>query len=427
MKKQKIRAGANITLILSAAGILAAFPFQHTFAGGLLFAAFSAATIGGLADTFAINALFGDPLKVRWPKWMGTHIIARNRERLIDELVDMVENELLTVDAIKEHLQYHNLAEVVAQYLLRHGGSVNVKEMAEKLLGELLERTDAAKLARSIERFLSQHDDALQLSDMLADIGDWSIRNGYDDKTLSFLFRQLAKIAATPQLKVIIGQFVHSAIKAYEGDKFRRRLVDFTAGLNADAISEKAQIWIVTMLEGLADECHPQRTKLKEWLIETVKRLKDDEELRLRVEGTKRKLMDAIWPHISLQPYLSRTFDHFREALAQEGRADEEAFSVKMWLHRQLDAAMDQLKDAERLERLDAGLKSAVLTLLEQSHAAIGRTVRSKLNTYTNEDLIELVKEKAGHDLQFIRLNGIVVGALVGSILYMLTFWIGGV
>lgn len=427
MKKQKIRAGANITLILSAGGILAAFPFQHTFAGGLLFAATSAATIGGLADSFAISALFGDPLKVKWPRWMGTHIIARNRERLIDELVDMVENELLTVDAIKEHLQSHNLAEVIAQYLLRHGGSANVKEIAEKLLGELLERTDADKLTRSVERFLSQHGDALQLSDMLADIGDWSVRNGYDDKAMSFLFQQLAKIAATPQLKNIIEQFVHSAIKAYEGDKFRRRLVDFTAGLNADAISEKAQIWIVTMLEGMADEDHPQRIGLKERLIETVKRLKEDEELRLRVEGMKRRLLDAVWPHISLEPYLSRTFENFREALVHEGESDEERFGVRAWLHLQLDAAIDKLKEPERLERLDAGLKAAAGTLLEQFHAAIGRTVRSKLNTYANEELIELVKDKAGHDLQFIRLNGIVVGALVGSFLYMLTFWIGGV
>ncbi|MBH5317051.1 DUF445 domain-containing protein [Paenibacillus sp. GSMTC-2017] len=431
MEKWSIRKKANGFLILSAIGILAAFPFQHTIVGGLLFAAFSAGTIGGLADTFAINALFGDPLRIKWPRWMGTHIISRNRERLIGELVDMVESELLTVASIRETLEDHDLATVIVRYLKEHGGADDLHIISQKLTSELLGKVDAEELASGIHRFLVERGDALQVSDILADIADWTIRKGYDDRMTTFIIHQFVKLIKSNQFRMIIEQLVQSAIRSYEGDKFRRRLVDFTAGLNANSISGRVQDWLVRFLEQVACEEHPQRVKFKEMLLSFTERLRTDDELRFRIESGKIALIHTIKDNVGLNHFLRKRIEALREGLlviASERSSEHSKIQSIHWLREWIDKGIHQLSERSDLKsELDRSIKNMLMSWVQEKHAFIGQTVKEKLNAFSEEEFGQLVKEKAGKDLQYIRLNGMIVGAAVGTLLYTLTFWIGGV
>ncbi|OBR63996.1 hypothetical protein A7K91_11415 [Paenibacillus oryzae] len=422
MGKRDIRTTANGILVLSGAGILAAFPFQQHFAGGLLFAGFSAATIGGLADSFAISALFGNPLRIKWPSWMGTRIIARRREKLIGELADMVEKELLTVDHIKMTLKDYNLGDTIARYLTRHGGAEDVKAIATKLAAELLGKADPGELATGMRRFLLDHADALQASDLLADIGEWSIKNGYDEKAVSFAAAQLAGLAGSEKVRLLIQQFAEAAVKSYEGDKLRRRLVDFTAGLNAYAISVKVQNWLVAFLEGMASPDHPASLALKEQLAGFVERLRNEVELRQEVERIKSKLLQGAGDSLRLDQFIASRLEKAREKLlAANGDASQG------WIAEQISRGVAKLSESAELRKtVDSEIKHVLLAWLERHHTVIGKLVREKLNAFSEEELSDFVKDKAGKDLQYIRLNGMVVGAFVGMGLYLLTFWIGG-
>lgn len=426
--RNNIKRQANALLALSAIGILAAFPFQHTLIGGLLFAACSAATIGGLADSFAISALFGNPLRVKWPVWMGTHIIARNRDRLIGELSDMVEKELLTVETIRDTLDELNLSEVIIRYLTEHDGSAKTKELGAKLAGDLIGKVNAEELAIAIQSFLKDRAGSLRIADLIADVAEWSVKNGYDDRVITFFTGQFAKIAGTVQFRGLIEKFVAAAIRSYEGDKFRRRLVDFTAGLNAQAISVQAQFWIVAFLTGLEKEDHPQRQVLREKIADLVIRLRGDEELRGKVEAGKEKLLAVAGDKLKLDDFLAARLESLREKLLHGSGMNGEAESKPLaWLRGQLDKAVMRLQSDAGLQAvLDGMLKRSLLSWISQKHAMIGVMVREKLGSFSEAALIDLVKDKAGKDLQYIRLNGMIVGSFVGILLYIATFWIGG-
>ncbi|MDQ6418531.1 DUF445 domain-containing protein [Paenibacillus sp. LHD-117] len=428
MGKRSIRGQANMLLALSAAGILAAFPFQQTFGGGLIFAACSAATIGGLADSFAISALFGNPLQIGWPSWMGTHIISRNRERLIGELVDMVEKELLTVEAIRDTVDDLNLSEVVIRYLTEHGGSANAKELAAKLAGDLLGKVNAEELASGIQSFVSERAGTIQIADLIADVADWSVKNSYDERVITFFAEQFARLAGSTQFRELIEKFAATAIRSYEGDKFRRRLVDFTAGLNAHAISVRVQEWIVRFLEQFRQEDHPQRDMLRGKIAEFVTRLREDEELRLKVEEGKQKLLSAAEGNLRFDEFLASRLDSLRnKLLGQDIREEQTETPPVKWLHDQIDKAIQRFAgDRELQSSIDGMIKKSLLSWIEQKHAMIGLMVKEKLSAFSEVDLIELVKDKAGKDLQYIRLNGMIVGACVGILLFFVTFWIGG-
>lgn len=424
MSKFSIKKKADLALLLSAIGIFAAFPFHHSFAGGLFFSLFSAATIGGLADSFAVSALFGNPLRIKWPAWMGTNIISRNRERLIGELVMMVQNELLTIPNIKDRLDEYNIADVLVVYLKQHGGEEGINDILQQLADDVITTIDLQDLAKMVQTFVLEHADTIQVADIAADIGDWTIRNRYDDRMIEFMIPELVKIVRSAPFRSVVGQIVESAIRSYEGDKFRRKLMDYSAGLETANISGKIQEWLVSFLEQFASEEHPQRKKIKQFIGNFVVRLRTDDQLRYRIESGKTKLLETVKAEIRLDSYIQKGLESIRQAAAANAEGELERYP---WIREKVHQGVVYLEgNEELLSRVDQYVKSTLLKWLEQKHSYIGKAVTDKLNTFSEEELIRLAKEKAGRDLQYIRINGIGVGALIGVVLYLATFWIGG-
>lgn len=424
MNKFSIKKKADLALLFSAIGIFIAFPFHENFVGGLFFSLFSAATIGGLADSFAVSALFGNPLRIKWPVWMGTNIIARNRERLIGELVQMVQNELLTIPNIKERLDEYNIADVLVTYLEQHGGEAGVNDIFQQLADDVITTIDLQELAATVQTFLLEHADSIPVADIAADVGDWTIKNGYDDRVIEFIIPELIKIVKSAPFGAVIEQIVNSAIRSYEGDKFRRKLIDLTAGLESANISGRLQEWIVSFLQKFQSKDHPQRKELKAFIAEFVVRLHTDEQLRSRIEAGKTSLLAAVKSDIKLDAYIQRGLESLRRAAAENAEGQLARYP---WIQEKVHEGISYLaENGELLSKVDQYVKNTLLKWLEHKHSYIGNMVTEKLNSFSEDELIELVKEKAGRDLQYIRINGIGVGALIGVVLHLATFWIGG-
>ncbi|WP_155971367.1 DUF445 domain-containing protein [Paenibacillus sp. Soil522] len=424
MNKLSMKKKADLALLFSAIGIFAAFPFHHTFVGGLFFSLFSAATIGGLADSFAVSALFGNPLRINWPAWMGTNIISRNRERLIGELVKMVQNELLTITNIKERLDEYNIADVLVTYLKQHGGEEGVNDILQQLADDVITTIDLRELSKTLQTFLLEHADSIPVADIAADAGDWTIKNGYDDRIIEFIIPELIRIVKSAPFGSVVDQIVNSAIRSYEGDKFRRKLINFTAGLESANISGRLQQWIVSFLEKFHSEEHPQRKQIKAFIAQFAGRLRTDEQLRYRIEAGKTSLLASLKDELKLDEYIQRGLEVIRQAAA----ANAEGQLVRYpWIKAKVHEGIAYLEgNEELLTRLDQYVKNTLLKWMEQKHSYIGKLVTDKLNSFSEMELTQLVREKAGRDLQYIRINGIGVGALIGVVLYLATFWIGG-
>lgn len=424
MNKWSIKKKADLALLFSAIGIFAAFPFHHSFAGGLFFSLFSAATIGGLADSFAVSALFGNPLRVKWPVWMGTNIISRNRERLISELVKMVQNELLTIPNIKERLDEYNIADVLVTYLKQHGGEEGVNDILQQLADDVITTIDLRELSITVQTFLLEHADSIPVADIAADAGDWTIKNGYDDRIIEFIIPELIKIVKSAPFGSVVTQLVNSAIRSYEGDKFGRKLINVSAGLEAATISGRLQEWIVSFLNEFHSGEHPQRKQIKAFIEQFVVRLRMDEQLRYRIEAGKTSLLASVKNEIKLDDYIQRGLAAIRHAAAANAEGQLTRYP---WIKEKVHEGIAYMEgNAELLSRIDQYVKTTLLKWMEQKHSYIGKLVTDKLGSFSEAELIQLVKEKAGRDLQYIRINGIGVGALIGVVLHLATFWIGG-
>lgn len=121
---------ANYILITAAVLLLLAYPFQDFFWGGFLTHLASAALIGGLADWYAVTALFRHPLGIRFK----TALIPNSKERIAEMARHMIESEILTVSNMYTVLKHHPLLGSTLEYLHTEKGF----QSAERVFGQIL-------------------------------------------------------------------------------------------------------------------------------------------------------------------------------------------------------------------------------------------------------------------------------------------------
>lgn len=425
--KISLKQSVNASIIIAFIGVLVSFPYQGSFIGGLLFAACSAAVIGGLADSFAVSALFGQPLKIKWPQWMGTNIIARNRQRLINELVDMVQVELLSPEMITKQLRNYNVAQAVSSYAQSAHGKQAIKELTVKLVADLLKVSNPSVVSVSLKRLLKQGMNSTQPTVLAGIIIKWLIREQYDSKIIAVLARQLQQFIAQEQVTKFVQEFIATALRSYENNKKGRQFVNGIAGLNADELTAKVMQTASSTLSAIEKGEHAWIEKMRASLLELVADWENQTEEATLWDERLRKLGMALVNGVMDEERVKVMIQSLIEQLDQSA-LEEQQSSLTGWLHQQLDQLIDRLGEQHDLfEQLNQYVITSLTSFIERNHGYIGRLVREKLEQFDEQQLIALVQEKAGKDLQYIRLNGTLVGALIGLLLFLIQFALGGV
>ena len=121
---------ANLALGLSAAGFLGTFALPGGFVAGMVHHGFLAATIGGLADWFAVTAIFRRPLGISY----RTDILRRNRPRIMEALVTYTSDDLLSTENIMAVLEKQDTAQLLTAYFIHRGGRERVQQVVDEVL-----------------------------------------------------------------------------------------------------------------------------------------------------------------------------------------------------------------------------------------------------------------------------------------------------
>ena len=413
-----LRSKANWALAIVTTGFLASYPFSHTVAGGLVSSACGAAMVGGIADWFAITALFRRPLGISW----RTELIPRNREKILSIIVDMVEQELLTTDNIKRTLGKYDLAAVFHHYLTDCGGTKQVKELLEAAAVQFVNHADKQELSRSLNIMIRKELTKLELSPLLAAAIEWSLHSGYGDKLITFLFAEGRRLAAGQQAEKLIEQVVTAALATYEQGRTRRRVFDTVAaaimGLTPERTAKLIQQQLLQYLDSCHEPDHTLRVKVRNWLLRAAAALKQDSRIKEAIERWKQEQLarpEVVEQHI---------FTMIERIWSGDGGA-----VLPERLHRLVNSHVDEwvesfATDKVHQQQFDAAVKAVLIKWVEHHHGELGELVRQRVSRLSAEDLADFVETRAGNDLQMIRINGSVVGGVLGLILYAADRWL---
>ncbi len=382
----------------------------------ILARAFEAATVGGVADAFAVTALFREipiPLINR-----HTNIIVKNRERIISGIVDMVQNRWLSRDVIGEHLDRVSASGYILDYLSRKRRAEAALSLLRDLLREVARGIDGPEIVSFLDHAIK---DQLRVFDLAGPLGRWIggvMRRGDHHDIWDTLIVAIEKTIDGEEFHTTARKMIDRGIKEYKErgivKEYGVEILEFFNVIDRDdfvnVLLKKSK---ETIREAHKNPSHPLRQSLDSALLEFADGLMNGQ---TEAVSSVDKLRTAILEETDMKEVLSKMLSRLRETLEEE--LEQSDSDVGRLLRRVFHERLDEFRgDKAAQGRVDAWVRKVALELVEKRHAAIGEMVRGSLEKLSDLALVSQIEEKVGRDLQFIRLNGAIVGGLVGAFL----------
>ena len=361
-----------------------------------------AALVGGIADWFAVNALFRRPLGFPW----HTALIPRHRGRVSEAVAQLVEKELLNLAALKRRLAEVKLVACLIAWVEKRGIIYWLQRFLQLLAG-----MDAERLSKLLLVFWRMQLRLLPLDAWLKNAAAWALKEERYRRGIALAAETLAKVVARPETEGEILKLLQRWKEANVSRSFMKKLLfalgEATDAVNLPAAAKSAQQSLLQFTRDLQHAEHP----LYDWLQEKLHRLAAQaaalEELQLLLKDGLRSLLDAKTAQFLLQQLLANLTN--RESM------------LGAWLLAQGEVAWRRFTVSPvAIAWLEEVLQGALQRLLAEEHPLIGRLVRQILDQFSDDELNSFIEDKAGEDLQWIRVNGVLLGALAGAVLFAL-------
>lgn len=362
-----------------------------------------AAMVGAVADWFAVVALFRHPFGLPIPH---TAIVPRNKQRIGDSLGAFICNNFLAPEVVTAKLDSLDVAGRAARWLRRPEAAALVARRAAGLLPPLLEALEEDHvrefLHKAVRRGLGSVDAAPLASRVLAVLVAHGHHQALFDRMIGgaevFLMRN------------------EGLIRARVADRSWRWLPRWVDEKVADKVVEG----LAGTLHELRDPVHPWRGEFQAAIEDVVVRLAEDPDWRARAEAIKAEVMT----NPVLEDYLNSLWDEIKRRLKADAAADDGV--MRKGLERALQALGQRLSDDPDMQAVaNRWLRQAVQRHVIPHRGQIGAFIAGVVARWDTTTLVNKLELQVGKDLQYIRINGTVVGGLVGVIIYTATRWLG--
>ncbi len=400
-----------LAVLLGAAAVaIVTFPFRATWWGGWILAIAEAGIVGGLADWFAVTALFRRPLGLPIPH---TGLIPNNWELMAQRVGTMVGDRVLTKEYVAAEIDRLDVADLLARgalRLTRDDVEAATRAIARWIGDQLPPLSGADAVARLRPALRSW-----RLAPVLAQALDLAREQGWDQRMITGLARAVSDAMDRPAFRAAVTDVVDDLLERYREriGLYPRLLMGF-----ADLVGVIDRERIVSALhEGLREVArepdHPLRRQLEGALAELPRRLREDEALAARVEALKAEVLEGDLAERLAEEALAALQRALKADLA--GRESH----VAAWMADRLEQARARLAgDGALRGELGRWIKGRAVEVVDRHHGRMAAFIENGVRALGAEGAVRLVEEHAGEDLQYIRVNGTVVGGLAGGGLY---------
>ncbi|MDF2784629.1 MAG: rane protein [Pantoea eucrina] len=370
-----------------------------------------AAMVGALADWFAVVALFRRvplPLIAR-----HTAIIPRNKDRIGENLGRFVQEKFLDTDSLLALIRRNNPAQLLAQWLNAPGNADRVGRHLLQVMRGFLDLTDDARIQQFMRRAVHRALDKVDLTQSSAMILDSLTKNNRHQALLDAAIEQLLQLLHKPGTREFIALQIVRWLKREHPVKAKvlptEWLGEHSATLVANAVD--------SILDEVArDQGHELRLGFNRAVQRLIDQLKNDPEMAVRAESVKQWLKEDE----SLNRYIGELWQDLRAWLkrdlsSDDSRVQERVRLAALWLGETL------LADEALRSSMNQHLEDAARSVAPEFAAFLTRHISDTVKSWDARDMSQQIELNIGRDLQFIRINGTLVGGTIGLLLYLLS------
>ncbi|MEH7116340.1 DUF445 domain-containing protein [Neobacillus vireti] len=408
-QKNKSQYLATISLIIMGIGFIATIPLQHSFWGNILQGGFEAGLVGGLADWFAVTALFRHPLGIPIPH---TALLPKNRQRITAGIISMLENDWLTKESIRKKVNSIRFTNKFVEIIETEITSESVQKNVITFIQHFIKKIEVRKLTPIIEKELKEKLNDLDIKKYLPLLIEQVIERKYDEKTLDYILKEIDEWAAKDSTKYKLGGMAVDAVENIKADGFMQfALKSFSNLVNEEKLGNIIQSLIQKGVSSYRDPYNQNRKTLLIHIQSKLESIKTDEKIYQELSNLKSHAITKWDP----QEQINDIFEQFQQKAIKF--VAEPAFLNEYLLPLINDNLNDLKNNPEKIETIDAWIKSKLSSFVDKNHSKIGKLVKENLDRLDDKTLIQMVETNVGKDLQWIRVNGAVCGFLIGLIL----------
>ena len=376
-----------------------------------------AATVGALADWFAVVALFRRPLNLPIPH---TAIILRNKERIADSLAVFVRDHFLEPEALLAKLKVFDPATRLGEWLAQPAQARMLAGMARGWALQALDLLDEAAVRRSIQGFvvtqLRQWNAAGTAGELLGLLTADNRHQRVLDEGLTRVAGWLDNDKVRQQASALIVRYIRK-----EWPKLAST-VDWVKPIDqiGDSLADRlARAGLEELQAILSQPEHPLRQDYAAWIADYIRRLREDPALAAKVDALKQQVID----HPAVQDYVQglwqRVHDYLRADLSREDSV----------LAGHLERSLGKLgasigNDPALRDALNQHMLAGAEKLTNRLRSGVTSHIAQTVKAWDEKKLVEQLELSVGRDLQYIRYNGTLVGGLIGLLLHALTGWL---
>jgi len=338
-------------------------------------------------------------------------------------MATVVEQDLLSVTALESSLQKVPLAEPLLSWLEAYGGYERLQRALSRNLQQALSRTDSQVIAKVAARHLRMALRQVPVADLLAGTIKKARAAGRAEQLWQIFLDQLILLARKDRTRAVILNYLNTITESKTRRWWQQVLISLaeqTGSLNLPAAAAVLQQQLVAELTACKRPDHPLYRWYLYQLLFAERKLARDPHWQAAVTGWYQAWLDRL----ELEPLVHTLVERVRQAAITPAGTDGKS-PVEKWAYIQVNKYWQQFRSDAALQGwVEDHLRRGLKIIIGQSHRLIGQVVRTALESLTDSALNEFIEKRAGEDLAWIRINGSVVGGIVGLLLYLTVYFV---
>ena len=403
-KKQQLR---NHRMLATGLFFLMCFVFflmvyfqkYHNFGSwvGYVRAFSEAAMVGALADWFAVTALFSHPLGLKIPH---TNLIEKGKEKIGDNLGNFVVSNFLSPQNIRPYIQKIKVSHYVGDWLSKEKNQQNLIQEISHLAIDIVQKLDDTSVVNFLEKKFKEMTDELKINKIVGGGVEYILEKNDHQRIITNLSGQIKNHILKNE------EMVKERVKK-ESYFLIPKFVD-------NAVAEKITNGLSRYFEDVEKDLkHPLREEISKKLYDFSKEIQSEE----KWEQEFNKIKNDFLKEEKFNKYAEDIWSSIKNSLSKE--LEEEDSVLKNYMRRNVAELARNLQTDEELQyKIDHWIRvTAYKYILKNTHQ-FGDLISSTVGNWEGRELSDKLELEVGKDLQYIRINGTLVGGLVGLIIY---------
>lgn len=403
LKKQQLR---NHKLLATGLFVLMAIIFvamtilqkqNHSHWIGYFRAFSEAAMVGALADWFAVTALFNYPLGLKIPH---TNLIENSKEKIGDNLGNFVVDNFLSPQNIRPYIQKLKVSVYVGEWLSKDKNQNILMTEISSILINIINKLDDETVVNFITGKAEEMANSIKLNSIIGNGIEYILNKNDHQRLITGLSSQIKNYILENQ------QLVTERVEK-ESFFFIPKSVD-------SKISEKITKGLSDYFREVEEDSkHPLRAEITNKIFEFSKELKEQPKWESEFENIKTEFLQGK----KLNQYSNDIWQSLKSSLIKE--LSEDNSNLKSYVKKNIEEFVSNLQHDEQFQnRIDSWVRLTTYKYILKNTQNFGELISTTVGNWEGKELSRKLELEVGKDLQFIRINGTIVGGLVGLLIY---------